>query len=131
MTMGKGSVYSSSSKQKINTMSSTKTELIGVNDKMGQILWTKYFLEAQGYNVPTVLFQDNKSTMLLEKHGRSSNTKRTRHINIRYFFITDCIQREGLSVEYCPTDDMLGDFGTKPLQGKKFFDFRRQLLNED
>mmetsp|Transcript_37303 Transcript_37303/g.52664 ORF Transcript_37303/g.52664 Transcript_37303/m.52664 type:complete len:97 (+) Transcript_37303:159-449(+) len=53
------------------------------------------------------------------------------HINIRYFFVTDCIQREGLTVEYCPTDDMLGDFGTKPLQGKKFLDFWRMLLNEE
>mmetsp|Transcript_13232 Transcript_13232/g.19019 ORF Transcript_13232/g.19019 Transcript_13232/m.19019 type:complete len:254 (+) Transcript_13232:881-1642(+) len=130
MTLGKGAVYSSPSKQRINTTSSTETELIGVNDKMGQILWTKYFLEAQGYDVPTILFQDNKSAMLMEKNGRSSSTKRTRHINIRYFFITDCIQQEKLSVEYCPTDDMLGDFGTKPLQGKKFCDFC-QLLNED
>jgi len=131
MTLGKGAAYLSSSKQKINTMSSTETELIAVNDKMGQILWTKYFLEAQGYDVPLVLFQDNKSTMLLEKHGRASSTKRTQHINIWYFFVTDCIQREGLTVEYCPTDDMLGDFGTKPLQGKKFLDFRHMLLNED
>jgi len=131
MTFGKEAVYSSSSKQKINTMSSTETELIGVNDKMGQVLWTKYFLEAQGYDVPTILFQDNKSAMLMEKNGRSSSTKRTRHINIRYFFITDCIQQEKLSKEYCLTDDMLGDFGTKPLQGKKFRDFRQMLLNED
>jgi len=130
MTMGKGAAYSSSSKQKINTMSSTETELIAVNDKMGQILWTKYFLEAQGYDVPTVLFQDNKSTMLLEEHGCTSSTKRTRHINIRYFFVTDCIRREGLKLEHCATDNMLGDFGTKPLQGKKFVDFRKELLNE-
>jgi len=130
MTLGKGAAYSSSSKQKINTMSSTETELIAVNDKMGQVLWTKYFLEAQGYDIPTVVFQDNKSTMLIERHGRASSTKRTRHINIRYFFVTDCIQRKNLTVEYCPTDDMLADFGTKPLQGKKFLDFRRMLLNE-
>mmetsp|Transcript_7928 Transcript_7928/g.11457 ORF Transcript_7928/g.11457 Transcript_7928/m.11457 type:complete len:124 (+) Transcript_7928:773-1144(+) len=75
MTLGKRAAYSSSSKQKINTMSSTETELIAVNDKMGQVLWTKYFLEGQGYDAPIVLLQDNKSTVLLEKHGRASSTR--------------------------------------------------------
>jgi hypothetical protein len=40
MTMGKGAAYSSSSKQKINTRSLMETELVGVNDVLGQVLWT-------------------------------------------------------------------------------------------
>jgi hypothetical protein len=40
MSMGKGSVYSSSIRQKINTRSATEAELVGVNDMMGTILWT-------------------------------------------------------------------------------------------
>ena len=49
MTMGKGSVYSTSVRQRLNTKSSTEAELVGVDDVMPQVLWTKYFLEAQGY----------------------------------------------------------------------------------
>ena len=48
MSMGKGSIYSCSTKQKLNTKSSTESELVGVDDVMPIILWMRYFLEAQG-----------------------------------------------------------------------------------
>ena len=49
LTFGAGATMSSSIKQKINTKSSTETEIDGVYDKSGDILWTRHFLEAQGY----------------------------------------------------------------------------------
>ena len=49
MSMGAGSAAAASSKQKLNTTSTTESELVGVNDEMPQVLWTRYFLEAQGY----------------------------------------------------------------------------------
>ena len=64
--------------------------MVGVDDMLPQILWTRYFLIAQGFKVDdNVLYQDNQSAMKMENNGRSSSGKRTRHINIRYFFITD------------------------------------------
>ena len=94
------------------------------------ILWTRLFLEAQGYNInKNILFQDNKSTILLEQNGKKSSSKRTRHLNIRYFFLTDQVKNGNINIEYCPTDDMLGDFMSKPQQGKKFREFRKQILN--
>ncbi len=67
MSLGKGAVYGASIRQKLNTRSSTEAELVGVNDLMPQVLWTKYFLEAQGYPVSdNVVYQDNQSAMLLE-----------------------------------------------------------------
>ena len=48
--MGKGAIYSTLSKQKINTKSSTEVEVVSVADVIPQILWTGYFLEAQGYS---------------------------------------------------------------------------------
>ena len=95
MSLGKGSPYSTSTHQKLNTKSSTETELVVVDDVMPQIIWSKNFLEAQGYTVnDNVVFQDNQSAMLLEKNGKRSSSKRTRHINIRYFFVTDRIDSE-------------------------------------
>jgi hypothetical protein len=109
-----------------------KPELVGANDVMPQILWTRYFLEAQGYKVEgNVLYQDNKSAMLLESNGRGSSSKRTRHINIRYFFITDRIANGELSIEHCPTGVMLSDYFTKPLQGAPFREFRDRIMNVD
>jgi hypothetical protein len=80
----------SSTKQKLNTRSSTETEIVGADDFMPAICWTRYFMKAQGYCVKdNVLIQDNKSSILLEKNGKASSSKRTKHINIRYFFITE------------------------------------------
>jgi hypothetical protein len=130
LSLGKGSLYSTSTRQKLNTKSSTEAELVGVDDVMPLILWTRYFLDAQGYGVvENKVFQDNQSAMLLEKNGRRSSSRRTRHINIRYFFVTDRIQSKELTVEYCPTEEMLADFFTKPLQGSSFRRFRAAVLN--
>jgi hypothetical protein len=130
MSLGKGSVYSASKTQRLNTKSSTEAELVGVDDVMAQVLWTRYFLEGQGYDVKdNTVYQDNQSTMLLEKNGRGSSSKRTRHINVRYFFVTDRIKADEMKVEYCPTDDMVGDLFMKPLQGGKFRKFRDAIMN--
>ena len=108
MSLGKGSAYSTSTCHKINTKSFTKAELMAVNDVMPLILWTQYFLEAQGYEVhENKVYQDNQSTMLLENNGKHSSSHQMHHINIHYFFVTDCIQSKEVAVEYCPTDKML------------------------
>ena len=75
------------------------------------------------------MYQDNQSAILLENNGRVSSSRRTKHLNIRYFFITDRIKKGELKIEYCPTDDMVADFLTKPLQGKKFIQFRKIIMN--
>ena len=130
MSLGKGVVYGSSVRQKLNTRSSTEAELVGVNDVMPQVIWTRYFLECQGYKMePNIIGQDNKSAILLEQNGKGSSSKRTRHINVRFFFIHDRINSGEVEVQHCPTEQMLGGFFTKPLQGNKFYKFRRKILN--
>ena len=72
MSMGRGALYSVSSKQKLNMKSSTKAELVGVDDLTPQILWMRYFMEAQGMKVSdNVVYQDNQSAMKLEKKWKS------------------------------------------------------------
>ena len=128
---GKGTPIQQSSKQKLNTSSSTTAELIGVDDMLPKMIWVPLFLRDQGYKVENnVLLQDNKSAILLEQNGRRSAGERTRALNIRYFMITDHINKGELSVKYCPTDIMLGDYFTKPLQGTKFEEFRRQIMGK-
>lgn len=62
-------------------------------------------------------------------NGERSSGKRTRHIDIRYCFICDRIASGELSVKFWPTEDMVGDFFTTPLQGAPFRKFRYQVLN--
>ena len=54
---------------------------------------------------------------------------RTRHLNIRYFFLTDQIEKGNLAVKFCPTNDMIADFMSKPVQGDKFRKFRKEIMN--
>ena len=129
-TLGYGSIISASTKQKVNSRSSTEAELNGVDDRISKILWTKRFIEAQGHKVQlNVVYQDNTSTIKLQENGKASCGKRTRHFDIKLFYITDLIARDEVHVEYCPTDMMIADYMTKPLTGKKFMLFRKWIMN--
>ena len=129
MTFGEGAVQTISRKQKLNTRSSTESELVGADDASVMILWTKLFMEEQGYSVEkNILYQDNKSAILLELNGRRSAGKRSRALNVRYFFLTDQVEKGNLTIEYCPTDKMKGDYMTKPLQGNQFREHRKDIM---
>ena len=131
MTFGEGGVINISRKQKLNTKSSTDSELVGADDASAMILWTKLFMEHQGFDIEkNTLFQDNKSAILLEINGRKSAGKRSRALNVRYFFLTDQVERGNLSIIYCPTDEMWADFHSKPLQGEKFRRFGADIMGE-
>ena len=118
-----------SRKQKLNTKSGTESELAGADDFMSPVLWTRCFLHAQGCSSNcTIICQDNTSAILLEKNGKLSGSKQTQHINIRHHFATDRISEGKLDTEHCPTDDMMGDFFTKPLQGHKFWWFGNLIV---
>ena len=85
-------------------------------------------MEAQRYTISSTLFQDNQSAMILETKGRSALGKQSRAIDVRFFAIKDSIEKKDLKIEHCPTDLMVGDFFTKPLQGAKFLYFRNLIL---
>ena len=119
LTLGGGSVLAKSSKQKIVTKSSTESELVAITDSIGEIIWLRNFLVEQGYLMPpAVLFQDNMSTIALCEKGEAGH--RTKHIKIRNFFIKELIDSGEVVIRHMPTDDMVADVLTKPLQGAKF-----------
>ena len=129
MSLGHGIFHHKSSKQKLNTKSSTEAELVGASDYIAWTLWTKRFLEEQGFKLlRNVFYQDNESAIKLEKNGKASSSGKTRHIHIRYFFMKDTIENEMIDVQHCPTEKMIADFYTKPLQGKLFKVMRDMLM---
>ncbi len=60
-----------------------------------------------------------------------SSGKRTKHVDIRYFYIKDLIDRGVVSLSHCVSEGMLGDFLTKPIQGRRFQILRDIILNID
>ena len=132
MSMGNGLVFSGSWKQKLVTQSSTESEVVGVYDVLPQILWTKKFLEDQGVGIKeTMVYQDNMSSMLLERNGQQLSMKRTKHMDIQYFYVGDHIQNKTLSLHHCPMEEMLADYFTKPLQGSLFICLRNHIMGAE
>jgi hypothetical protein len=67
--------------------------------------------------------------MKLKENGKASSGKHTRHFDIKYFYITDLIKCNKIKIEYCPTQDMVANFMTKPLVGTKFHTFCKIIMN--
>ena len=129
ITMGKGIIQGKATKQKLNTKSSTEAELVGASDYIPWTVWAKWFLGDQGYKLKrNIFFQDNESAMKLESNGKKSAGDKSRHISIRYFFITDVLKRENIELRHYRTERMIADYYTKPLQGSLFRKMRDILM---
>ena len=76
-----------------------------------------------------IIYQNNTRTMKMQNNGKSSSGNKTRHFDIKYFYVPNLIGRDEVQVIYCPTNDMLGDYKTKPLVGSKFVKFRYLIMN--
>lgn len=113
---------------------------MAVDNAMSFIVWLKYFLQEQAIldnensklkslGDTTIIEQDNTSAILLERNGKRSSTKRTQHINIRYFYVTDKLKTgEITDIVYKLTEEMDSDTLTKGLQGKLFLKHCSKIL---
>ena len=87
-------------------------------------------MEEQGYEAKdNIVYQDKKSKMPLDKNGEASRGNRTKHINNRYFFVTDKLAKKDISMEYFPTADMYGDFYTNTTQGRLYNTQWQAIIN--
>ncbi|GFH55456.1 hypothetical protein CTEN210_11932 [Chaetoceros tenuissimus] len=121
MSFGRGVICSKSNKQKLNTKSSTEAEVVGASDYLPNTIWLRMFLEAQGYIIEENLYyQDNESAMKIELNGWRSTGSKSKHVDIRFYFIADRVKSEKIEVHHCKTEHMVADFFTKPLQGALF-----------
>jgi hypothetical protein len=128
-TLGEGCMMPLSLKQKVNARSSTESELIALDDVLSKILWLKKFIDHQtGKTYSNIVHRDNQSTMKMEINGKESSGKRTRHFDIKYYYITDLIKRGLMKEEYCPLSDMIANFMTKLLVASKFDKLRNKIL---
>ena len=68
------------------------------------------------------------AAMIMKMNGVLSRGKKSRHVDVRFFFIKDRVERGEIDIGFCGTDDMVADYLTKPLQGNKFYRFRDAIL---
>ena len=97
---------------------------------MPHVLWSLQFLQELGYNVShATMFQDDKSAILLERHGKMPSSKRTKHIKAKLFFITDKVAQCEIQLAHMPTEQMWIDINTKPKKGTPFCIDRSIMMN--
>ena len=130
LTLGSGGYNVKSSKQKMVAKSSTEAELIAISDALPILIWQREIMVEQDMLPPTIpvtIFEDNQSTIALIRRGRPV-AESTRHINIRYFFVSDRCNLKEVQVVYIPTGEQIADYFTKPLVGKTFYLLRGSIV---
>ena len=130
MVVGWGAISSYSRKIKVKTRSSTETKLLSVDAYMPEVLWSLYFIQAQGYGVKYAeVHQDNVSAQILETNRKFSSSSKTEHIKAKFLFIKDKVDSKEVKIVDLPVVVMWADVLTKPLQGTAFRKMRAQLMN--
>ena len=129
MAMGKGALVNIARKHKLNTGSSTEAKLVSIADVLGMMMCCDYFMKAQGYAIENnILYQDNKSTILLEKNGRTSAGKNSKQIKNSFFLIGDKVALGDIENHHKGTDEMWADVNINPMQEKRFRVMRGQFM---
>jgi hypothetical protein len=125
-SIGSGSLYVASTKQKCMSKSSTEAELIAVTDYIGEALQLKGILEdITGRKINLVIHQDNQATMQIIKNGHTSG--KSKHVKVRIEWIKERVDLGDFSFKYCSTKVMPPDGHTKPKQSEDFVLFRNGL----
>ena len=113
--MDGGAISWSSKKQELVTLSTAESEYVAATHAAKEAIWLRRLLGDLSASFPnaTTLFCDNQAAVRLAL--TDNYHARTKHIDIRFHFIRDTIQRMEISLAYCPTDDMTADILTKAL----------------
>ena len=112
-TLAGGAVTYSSKKQVTVALSSTESEYMALLHALKERIWLLRFLREIGYNIDdqNLIYCDNQSAIA---HNPQHHA-RTKHIDIQYYFVRNCVEDGTTRLEYCPTGDMLADGLTKAL----------------
>ena len=129
-TLGKGSIVSGSSIQNRNAPSSKESVMHGVDDKISKIVWTKNFVDHQGWDINcNVIFQDNASAAKLLNDGRESLGRRIINFDVRLFCMKYLSVNDEVTVTSFPAERMIADCNTKMLVSGKFKMLRDVMFN--
>lgn len=120
ITIGDAPISFRSTKQKIVTKSSAEAELYALAEEGSRVIGMKNIMNELGYDIgPALIYTDSKSAIAMLENGRPISN-RSKHINLRYFFLHDRIKSGEVDIKFIPSEQMKADFLTKPLVGREF-----------
>jgi len=129
-SFGIGCLFMKSFKHKLNSGSSSEAELVTLWEAVVHVAWARMFLFCLGYiQRATVIYQDNKSTIMLAENG-PSNSGKSKHFRRRYFGVKEMIAHGEVVLVHLPTEEMVADALTKPLTEKLFQEMVRRMHGE-
>lgn len=127
---GGGPISWCSKRQPIVSLSSTEAEYIAASDCCKECLYLKSFIsELTGISVKIMLNIDNQSSIQLIKTG--SFSKRSKHIDVRFYFIHENYKKGNIDLKYCPSNIQIADMFTKPLSKEKFVFHCKNVVTND
>jgi hypothetical protein len=122
-------VHWRSVKQKLVSTSSTEAELICIYDGLDFLIWFRHVLDYLGVKQNTTkIYQDNTSTITMSYLGRGSSQSKTKHIDIRYFFIKQFLDAKTFEIEHLARDNMSADLFASPRTGSSFRRMRDVIM---
>ena len=124
--LAEGAVSWVSRKQKTVALSSTEAEYMCISDTSRQIIWIQSLFKEINFEIENIsLCGDNQGAIFLASNPAQEH--RTKHIDIRYHFIRQCVEDKKVVLYYVPTTEQIADILTKCLNYDKFKKFRNQL----
>lgn len=116
-----------SKKQVLVTRSSTEAEFVAADAAVCETLWFRKVLYELGIklNQPTKIFEDNQGAIFMSKNPE---TKRTKHMDVKYNFIRECVEKGNIELQYISTQDQLADIMTKQIPKDQFQKLRDIIL---
>lgn len=122
--IGNATVSWKSKRQSIVALSSTEAEYVSLSSATQETMWIRSLLGSIGFQQidPTTINEDNQGAIALA--GNPGNHPRTKHIDIKYHFIREAVEKNEIALQYCPTKEMLADMLTKALPREKFQELR-------
>ena len=129
--LGTGPVSWSSKKQSMVALSSTESEYVAAALAAQEITWLRTLLVECGISgtKATKLFCDNAAAIALSNNAKIS--QRTKHINVRYHFLRDCVKAGTIEVKWVSSEKQPADLLTKALGPQAFLRLRPIIMGTE
>ena len=116
-----GAVTWESKKQKVVATSSAEAEYVALTEASKEAMYLTYIIDELGFqsNKPITIYGDSQSAQHMAKFG--GHHSRTKHIDYKYHFVREAIEKNIIELNYLPTNLMPADSLTKPVPKDKHY----------